>query len=151
MDNQIPIITNDTSTVFYLGKDETERAAALSCLVKDWNPNAARQSSSELVQHLQDVAERRISTARKWMQENIARFPEDNADMRALKRRFEDLSDTLQANIQLCLAECALCRLRCMSNRSHGNQDHDCGTSHRCIDLCDYSDDHDSEECCGLP
>ncbi|KIO19084.1 hypothetical protein M407DRAFT_44020, partial [Tulasnella calospora MUT 4182] len=151
MDNQIPIIRNDTSAVFYLEKDDTERAAALSRLVKDWNPNAARQSTSELVQHLQDVAERRIATAGKWMQENVSRFPEDNADMRALKRRFEDLSEALQANIQLCLAECASCSLRCMSNRSHANEGHDCGTSHQCIDLCDYPDDHYTEESCGLP
>ncbi|KAG8930698.1 hypothetical protein FRC01_002392 [Tulasnella sp. 417] len=112
MDNQIPIIRNDTSAVFCLGKDDTERSAALSRLVKDWNSDAARRSTSELVQHLQDVAECRIATARKWMQENVSRFPEDNADMRALKRRFEDLSEALQANIQLCLAECTFCRLR---------------------------------------
>lgn len=151
MDNQIPIARNDTSAVFYLQKDDAERAAALTRLIREWDADAARRATSDLAQHLQDVAARRIATTRDWIQQNVSRFPQDNADMRVLKRRFDELSESLLANIQLCLAGCTCCRLPCTLNRSHATEQHDCGTSHRCIELCDYKDDHDIEECCGLP
>lgn len=150
MDNQNPIPGNDSSAVFYLLKDDKERATSLASLITERNPDAARYPTEDLSRHLQDIASQRISKVREWIQQNVSRFPQDNADMRSLKRQLEDLSEALLANIQLCLAECSTCRLRCLLNRSHPSQQHDCGTSHDCIDNCDYSDAHDSPERCGL-
>ncbi|KAG8901724.1 hypothetical protein FRC00_005051 [Tulasnella sp. 408] len=107
MDNQNPIPGNDSSAVFYLLKDDKERATSLANLITGWNPDAARYPTEDLSRHLQDIASQRISKVREWIQQNVSRFPQDNADMRSLKRQLEDLSEALLANIQLCLAECS--------------------------------------------
>ncbi|KAG8994929.1 hypothetical protein FRB90_000300 [Tulasnella sp. 427] len=87
MDNQVPIPSNDTPAKFYLGKIGNERAEALDRLVKEWNIDASRRPTSDLVQHLNDIAGRRIASAEEWIKQNVSRFPQDNGDMRALKRQ----------------------------------------------------------------
>lgn len=150
MDNQNLIPGNDTAAIFYIFKEDNERAAALAKLIKEWNSDAARLPTNDLVQYLQGVSAQRIRKVREWIEHNVARFPQDNSDMRGLWRHFEDLSEALLANIQICLADCSTCRLRCLLHRSHLSHQHDCGTSHDCIDSCDYLHDHETLERCGL-
>ncbi|KAG9001403.1 hypothetical protein FRB90_011631, partial [Tulasnella sp. 427] len=101
MDNHVPITSNDTLAKFYIGKIADERTQTLDYLVKAWNADASRRPTSDLVEYLNDIAGRRIATAEEWIKQNVSRFPQDNADMRALKRQFDDLVENLLANIQL--------------------------------------------------
>ncbi|KAG8903434.1 hypothetical protein FRB99_003283 [Tulasnella sp. 403] len=134
LDSQEPIVATDSEAVFYVGKDPQEVDQALSVHLQNWKPDAARHSVEDLQEHLKVMATLRLAHVQVWLEANTARFPVDNPDIRRLRRLFDDTSAALLANIQLCLAECERCRLRCMLSRSHdvSSERHDCQTSHNC-------------------
>lgn len=152
MDNQEVIVAdNDSKAQFYLGKDHSMRRTALARHLDSWKLDAARHSIDDLSAYLQQAVDARVAHVKEWLHQNTARFPPDNSDIRALNRDFEQQAEVLQANVQLCLAECTLCRLRCMLPKSHTSSDHTCNTSHQCEDLCDYLDEHEDSRTCGFP
>ncbi|KAG8984733.1 hypothetical protein FRB93_006355 [Tulasnella sp. JGI-2019a] len=152
-DSQEVILSSDSQVVFYLGKSLKERQDGLQQLLVSWRPEPARNDMAELKQHLQTIVEARVMHVHSWLASNISRFQADNADIRALKREHEELSESLRANAQPCFAECSSCRLPCLLIKSHESQDHDCNTSHECLEICEFPNDHDSEdpEDCSLP
>ena len=151
MDDQTAVPHSDTPSKFYIDKDPVRALEALASHLAAWKPDAARYPSDDLRLHLNQLVERRIQHVQDWLTVNISRFPGDNADIRQLKRLFDDIETRLRANVQLCSVECSDCRLRCTMNKAHDQLSHDCGTSHRCADACDFSTEHDSPEPCGLP
>lgn len=154
-DSQEVLPSIDSTTAFYLGKSSADRQEALRQLLFSWRPEPARHDPKELSQHMQEPAHTRLTHVASWIASNIARFQADNADIRALRREFEALSEILKANAQPCLMECSVCRLPCLLIKSHELQDHDCSTSHKCLEVCEFIDDHDEldddQESCGLP
>jgi hypothetical protein len=111
----------------------TERQKALTELIDNWKPDAARHNVGELEIY------------------NTERFPQTNADVRALKRTFDEVCNNLQSGVQLCRIDCASCRLPCLLIRHHEGVGHDCGTSHRCLDSCEFTNEHEDNVLCGLP
>ncbi|KAG8903436.1 hypothetical protein FRB99_003285 [Tulasnella sp. 403] len=152
LDNQEPIVATDSEALFYVGTEPQEIDRALSTHLQNWKPDAARESVQELQEHLNATAALRLAHVQVWFDVNTAKFPADNADIRELRRLFDDTSAALLANIQLCLAECAQCLLRCTLPKSHdvSAEGHDCRTSHVCQTTCDYADQHPDPEYCGL-
>lgn len=151
MDNQEEIPADgDSTTIFYIGKDAQHIQEALTSHLNTWKPDAARHTLEEFNEHLQELADARIAHVKTWLHQNLARFPADNSDIRALKRDFEQQVESLQANLKLCLSECSACRLRCVLYKAHTEAAHDCRTSHRCEDACEYSDGHNALAECGF-
>ncbi|KAG8903576.1 hypothetical protein FRB99_003127, partial [Tulasnella sp. 403] len=107
LDDQEPVVDEDSEAVFYLGKEPHGIDRALSIHLQNWKPDASRHSVQELQEHLKDIADLRLAHVRVWLDVNTQRFPVDNADIRGLRRLFDDTSAALLSNIQLCLAECA--------------------------------------------
>ncbi|KAG8855501.1 hypothetical protein FRB96_007005 [Tulasnella sp. 330] len=104
-DNQEVIPSADSNATFYIGKTSTDRQEALRQLLVSWHPEPARYNVKELVQHINTLAQTRLTHVASWMSSNISRFQADNADIRALKREYEELSEALKANAQPCLME----------------------------------------------
>ncbi|KAG8900672.1 hypothetical protein FRB99_005823 [Tulasnella sp. 403] len=109
LDNQEPIVAADSEAEFYIGKTPRDIEIALSAHLRDWRPDAARHPVQELQEYLRGRASLRLAHVQAWFDANTSRFPTDNADIRGLRRQFDDASAALQTNIQLCLAECAEC------------------------------------------
>ncbi|KAG9021852.1 hypothetical protein FRB95_001259 [Tulasnella sp. JGI-2019a] len=155
LDSQEVIPSSDSQAVFYLEKSLQERQEGLQQLLVSWHREPARNDIAELKQHLQTIVQARVTHVDSWLASNISRFQADNADIRALKREHEELSESLRANAQPCFAECSSCRLPCLLVKSHESQDHDCNTSHECLEICEFLDDHDEfsedKENCNLP
>ncbi|KAG8991995.1 hypothetical protein FRB94_012096 [Tulasnella sp. JGI-2019a] len=143
LDSQEIIPSSDSQAIFYLGKSPEERQDGLRQLLVSWHPDPARKDIGELKQHLQTIVKSRVTHVDSWIASNISRFQTDNADIRALKREFEKLSESLNANAQPCFMGCSLCRLPCLLIKSHESQNHDCNTLHRCPEICEFPDDHD--------
>ncbi|KAG8900671.1 hypothetical protein FRB99_005822, partial [Tulasnella sp. 403] len=110
LDNQEPIMVMDSEAICYVGKEPQEIDRALSAHLQNWKRDAARHSVEELQEHLKEMATLRLAHVKVWFDVNTARFPADNADIRGLRRLFDDTSAALLSNIQLCLTECARCR-----------------------------------------
>ncbi|KAG8900599.1 hypothetical protein FRB99_005954 [Tulasnella sp. 403] len=152
LDNQEPVIATDSEAEFYIGKSQQDIETALSAHLREWRHDAARHSIEELQAYLKDKASLRLAHVQTWLDVNTSRFPTDNADIRGLRRLFEDGSTALLGNIQLCLAECVECHLRCMLPKSHDSTArHDCKTNHDCETPCDYASEHSDLKYCGLP
>ncbi|KAG8900444.1 hypothetical protein FRB99_006040 [Tulasnella sp. 403] len=99
LDNQEPIIVMDSKALFYVGKEPLEIERALSAHLRSWRRDAARHSVQELQAYLKAMATLRLARAQVWLDANTERFPADNADIRGLRRLFDDASATLLANI----------------------------------------------------
>ncbi|KAG9024434.1 hypothetical protein FRB95_011519, partial [Tulasnella sp. JGI-2019a] len=141
-DNQELILANDSDEHFYIGRSPTERQAALDCLGRISGAEPARGDITELVQAIKIRIEARLQHVEGWIRANTARFADDSPDVQVLRREFEDMSENIKANSQFCLMECTSCRLPCMLFRTHRPSRHDCCTSHRCLDKCDFLVDH---------
>ena len=128
-----------------------ERNTSLFKIATGWSEDAARQDVGALQVYLQRAVVARISHAREWLDVNTERFHAENADLRVLKRTFEVLSDNLRSSIQLCRSECNSCRLPCILSKGHDASSHDCRTSHACLELCEYDNEHEGEVLCQLP
>ncbi|KAG8991998.1 hypothetical protein FRB94_012099 [Tulasnella sp. JGI-2019a] len=155
LDSQEIIPSSDSQAIFYLGKTPEERQDGLRQLLMSWHPDPARKDIGELKQHLQTIVNSRVIHVDSWIASNISRFQTDNADIRSLKRDYEELSESLKANAQPCFMGCSSCRLPCLLIKSHDSQNHDCNTSHKCLEICEFPDDHDElseeDETCSLP
>ncbi|KAG8903435.1 hypothetical protein FRB99_003284 [Tulasnella sp. 403] len=101
LDNQEPIVATDGDATLYVGKEPQEVERALSAHLQNWKPDAARHSVQELQEHLKAAAALRLAHVQVWFDVKTARFPADNADIRGLRRLFEDTSAALLANIFL--------------------------------------------------
>ncbi|KAG8993098.1 hypothetical protein FRB94_011064 [Tulasnella sp. JGI-2019a] len=155
LDSQEVIQFTDSNAIFYLDKSPEDRQVALQKLLISWHSDPARHDVKDLSQHLQDLVKNRLTHVDRWMDSNISRFQADNADIRALKRERDELSEALKANAQPCFMECSWCRLSCLLIKSHESPDHSCNTSHKCLEVCEFLEDHDElgdeQEGCGLP
>ncbi|KAG8949929.1 hypothetical protein FRC04_008232 [Tulasnella sp. 424] len=143
LDDQGTIDHTDHNATFYVGKDEAVRERNLTSLLSAWGVDPARGSVDEVAMHLNDLATSRIAHVKAWIEQNLSRFPTDNADIRNLKRDFEDFAERLRNAVRLCPAQCSTCQLQCMLNQSHQHQAHNCRTSHSCNTPCEYTEEHD--------
>ncbi|KAG8900443.1 hypothetical protein FRB99_006039 [Tulasnella sp. 403] len=105
LDNQEPIMVMDSEAVFYVGKEPQDIDRALFAHLQNWKRDAARHSVEELQEHLKETANLRLAHVKVWFDVNTARFPADNADIRGLRRLFDDTSAALLSNVQLCLGD----------------------------------------------
>ncbi|KAG8962040.1 hypothetical protein FRC05_005627 [Tulasnella sp. 425] len=96
LDDQEIIAHSKTNATFYVGKDETEMERTLGSLLAAWGLGPSRDSVNKVASHLNDLATSRIAHVKEWIEKNLSRFPQDNADIRNLKRDFEDLADRLR-------------------------------------------------------
>ena len=92
-------------------------------------------------QYLQTLVDTRIHQVRTWLEQNTERYRE-NAEVQLLYRQFEELTKELKGGLALCGAQCAECSLLCINGRQH-NGSHNCNTSHKCVHLCEFSDQHE--------
>ncbi|KDQ16740.1 hypothetical protein BOTBODRAFT_53828 [Botryobasidium botryosum FD-172 SS1] len=162
MDTDKALPSDDSNAVFYIRNpeiplDEEARMKAqfLSKLRESWSFHAPMRQTmpdtdwiKQLALHLQVLTQERIQHVRNWITTNISRFSEDNAEIRNLQRAFQDGIVEIQGNIELCGSVCAFCSLLCVQGKQHEDS-HDCGTSHNCVQNCEF--DHDEEllySCC---
>lgn len=141
----------DSGEVLCPTKSAADRRSSLLELTKKWHSEAARQDVEQLILHLQEVVDVRIAYVKTWLTVNTERFPEGNADIRSLKRSFEESCDSLRSSVLLCRADCGSCRLPCLLIKHHEGATHDCGTSHQCLDRCEFMSEHEEPVPCGLP
>ncbi|KIO18759.1 hypothetical protein M407DRAFT_31571 [Tulasnella calospora MUT 4182] len=100
-DTQQALGGNDTDAIFYLGTDENGRQGRLTDLLTRLGSDPARSDVDHVKSNLQEMGMRRIAHVKAWMDSNVSRFmPTDNSDIKALKRKFDELSTILLANIQ---------------------------------------------------
>jgi hypothetical protein len=103
-----------------------------------------------LVEHLNGLAEGRLSLVKLWVESNLVRFADHKTASEILYRELNAMSVDLKTSLALCGMHCANCQLICIQHNRH-DELHNCMTSHRCPRPCSYSDDHSDEEACGLP
>ncbi|KAG9024253.1 hypothetical protein FRB95_011741 [Tulasnella sp. JGI-2019a] len=142
LDNQKIISSEDSGGHFYLGKLPEERQATLKRLWESLGDEPARGDPGLLVQTIQNQVDARLRHVDDWIRSNTTRFAADSPDIQGLRRQYEELSENLKANSQVCLAVCASCRLPYLLVKSHDSSVHDCCTSHNCLAKCDYLIDH---------
>ncbi|KAG8952848.1 hypothetical protein FRC03_012004, partial [Tulasnella sp. 419] len=154
LDNQglIPWGDDTRGITFCLARSPIDRAAPLANLVKTWKEEAARYSTEDLSNYLEDLVSRRLSRIQDWVKCSVSRFPAENPEIRSLKSTMEDYEEQLRAGILLCLIGCSSCHLPCLLPRGHDPARHDCQTSHQCVGSCEYVDQHFEDEIvpCGL-
>jgi hypothetical protein len=111
-----------------------------------------REWMDGLQEHLEDLVQQRVKHVEQWLNTNIARFSSTSSisNFEDLRRRFNNTIVDMKACVQSCGLQCASCNLLCLSVRHHEGP-HNCGTSHTCIRPCHFSEEHESEESCGLP
>jgi len=145
---------------FYLsGHNDTnaiDREATLYALCQNWSGFPGRFNATEgdwisgLSGHLEVITEMRAMHVQKWISQNLERFTVSHASLETLRRACDIALMELKENVHLCKAQCLSCNLLCLQSRGHDTH-HDCGTSHLCPHLCDFSDEHSGEERkCGL-
>ncbi|EKM59289.1 uncharacterized protein PHACADRAFT_87023 [Phanerochaete carnosa HHB-10118-sp] len=129
----------------------------LESLRKSWDRFQSRDGTADrgwtdgLDQYLEGCVKTRIEDVQYWLDVNTTRFSSDATTFQALRRQFETLAVALRAGVQLCKLQCAECQLYCIKSRHHASG-HDCGTSHRCMHICAFPDEHAGENsACGLP
>ncbi|KDQ06301.1 hypothetical protein BOTBODRAFT_60673 [Botryobasidium botryosum FD-172 SS1] len=164
MDTDKAIPSTDSDAIFYVRhpdlppeEDLQLKAQSLLELRNSWSSGFSIRHTmvdTEWIKHLtsflQDLAQRRIQHVRDWVTANVFRFPEDNSDIRNLQRAFQNGMMELQASIELCGSVCGSCNLLCVQEKRHGSS-HDCSTSHRCVQECDFDHDDEGVYNCGLP
>jgi hypothetical protein len=156
------VLDDDSGSVFSVTKLSTDAgiAGCLETLISSFEiEGAARHIIGEAVWienlelHLKGLVTRRLDLVQKWIEVNVSRFPSDNGDVRALLRQFDEGASELRQSTRMCKAECQICLLACTRSWRHEG-DHDCGTSHSCIQDCEYSMDtvHKGKDVpCSLP
>jgi hypothetical protein len=105
-----------------------------------------------LQEHLDLLVRQRVFHVQEWLTTNTTRFSSTSSmsSFEDIRRRFDNMIVDIKACVQPCALQCASCNLLCLSVRHHQGP-HNCGTSHTCIDQCHFSEEHASEETCGLP
>ncbi|KDQ16742.1 hypothetical protein BOTBODRAFT_106461 [Botryobasidium botryosum FD-172 SS1] len=163
MDTDKLIPSADSNAIFYLRNPDAppnEEAQQKAQVLLELRSSLSSHSSirqtiadtewiKQLASHFQMLAQERIQHVRDWITNNISRFAEDNADIRSLQRAFQDRIVELQANIELCGSACASCGLVCVQGKRHDDF-HDCGTSHNCIQNCEFDHGEEISYPCGL-
>lgn len=135
--------------IFYLASANSPVSPEerLSALRVSWEGlrNRFRMSEDNFLaafnQHLQTLVDARIHQVRTWLEENTERYRE-NAEVQSLYRQFEELTKELKGGLALCGVQCVECSLLCINGRQH-NGPHNCNTSHKCIRLCEFIDQHE--------
>ncbi|KAK7025055.1 VWFA domain-containing protein [Favolaschia claudopus] len=161
-DTDLLIEKPDTAAQFFLSNSNSsgsQREAILAALQKSWPDFNGRSHTEEatwfqeLSAYLANLTELRIEHVHEWIFSNLSRFKTSNANIEVLKRLFETSIVDLRANIELCGAQCANCHLKCLLSRRHdSNMTHDCQTTHHCVRICDYAEEHPLvQKTCGLP
>lgn len=156
LDNNIFVKGMDSDTQFHLTEVAgTDQEEVLFKLQKSWTPAKAREVTSDpewlcgLAEHLDELADSRISRVSKWLDVNTQQFNSKDASFDSLKRLFDNMTVDLKANIQMCKIKCSTCHLLCLRMRHH-DEEHDCRTSHECTHPCAYLDEHLEEASCGM-
>jgi hypothetical protein len=105
----------------------------------------------ELNEYLQKAAKTRLEIVARWLEVNVARFPDQDVIV-DLRRRHDDYAKALQQGIEICGSGCASCNLQCLEHKQHRGV-HDCLTDHKCPRLCGFDGEHESEKIpsCGMP
>ena len=133
-----------------------DRERHLSILRESWDRSGSRRSVddskwiSDLEHHLTHLVDLRVAHVEKWLNLNTQSFRAKSDSMKELRRAFNTAVLHLRASIQLCQSQCTKCNLHCVRNSSHKG-DHDCLTSHECLDDCAFCDEELSESKCGQP
>lgn len=131
-----------------------DKNAVLVDLMKSWNRLGRRSEEhddawvKDLGEFLNQIVQSRIDRVEKWLSVNTVRYPPTHAGIQDLKRAANSMFIELKANVQLCGLQCTSCHLSCILVRHHDAK-HNCGTSHQCVQLCQF-DDHTEGEPCGL-
>ncbi|KZT12602.1 uncharacterized protein LAESUDRAFT_808190 [Laetiporus sulphureus 93-53] len=144
------IETRDTNARFFcseLGVAEPSpgRDAMLQQLIGLWDDLHTRGTIADdewmagLIEHLNDLVQRRIDHVNEWLNLNMAKFPSTHADIQMLRRLANNMMIDVKANVQICSLQCAKCHLLCALCRHHDGR-HDCQTSHACTRSCEYED-----------
>jgi hypothetical protein len=103
-----------------------------------------------LIRHLDDLLDRRIFHVNSWIASNTERFTSHASTLEALYREFDALTVDMRASLKLCGMQCLHCNLMCVL-QNHHDLSHDCTTSHQCTHSCTFTEEHATEEPCGLP
>jgi len=136
----------DSDARFYLAgvrDSAVERDSKLVVLRQSWDQAFSRQSVADsdwilgLSDHLNHMAESRISHVRDWISANLSRFQTSHASVEELRRALESAAVDLKASVQLCRMQCGSCHLLCVHGRLHEGP-HSCQTNHECAHNCDY-------------
>ncbi|KIM22918.1 hypothetical protein M408DRAFT_277567 [Serendipita vermifera MAFF 305830] len=156
------LLPNDDSRAIFFVEGASHPDGGLlsleSCLVQlrmGWERRQERFSGPEeefltaYNQYLSALAKARIDHVQTWINVNAARFGE-KAEVRSLRRHFDQLSQDLQMSVILCGLKCSDCGLLCLEKRLHDGN-HDCRTNHRCLDPCEFSEEHEGAVGCHLP
>ncbi|KAG8921722.1 hypothetical protein FRC02_012397, partial [Tulasnella sp. 418] len=155
LDNQASIPWSDDSSdvQLCLSKSTADRAAPLATIINKWRPDAARYDVDELSDYLDNLVSARLHHVHEWVKSNISRFSADSADIRSFKAAVDDSEELLKAGVQICRVDCSSCRLPCLLPKAHDSKDHNCQTSHKCLESCEYAEEHteDDETICSLP
>lgn len=116
-------------------------------------PRRLSISDVDWSQQLRDILGRllqaRVDHVRQWLITNTVRFGE-HEDIKALLHSAEQLYAEMEVAVQACGLPCATCHLLCLRPRNHPLQ-HDCKTSHACLEQCDMIEEHGTFVLCGLP
>jgi hypothetical protein len=100
--------------------------------------------------HLDTLIQKRIDLVMNWIDLNTTRFIENTSAMETLRRETNTVVSALKAGAQLCGMKCFRCHLLCLAPRHHEGS-HDCLTSHRCTQPCDFVEEHPVDDPCGFP
>jgi hypothetical protein len=104
-----------------------------------------------LSQHLDNLVQQRMSAVQSWIAVNTSRFPDADASIGPLQRKFDQMAGDVKASVQMCSLKCTgQCYLRCLLARNHDGA-HDCSTNHRCTRSCQYNESHPDDVLCGMP
>ncbi|KAK0467152.1 uncharacterized protein EV420DRAFT_1507486 [Desarmillaria tabescens] len=161
-DTDILIDGEDSDARFFLdlsSRPSAERESTLDRLRCLWQYRHHRQEipdgdwADALEQHLQRLADMRVSRVRAWIESNLSRFTATHATITELNRAFENAQVDLRSSVALCRMKCTNCNLLCVGSRRHDpDMPHDCQTSHQCIKPCEFTDEHTDEgKPCGFP
>jgi hypothetical protein len=104
-----------------------------------------------LSSYLVNLVEARLKHVSQWLTANTERFGE-KGEITGLIRTFDNHCKELRASVTLCGSKCSSCGLVCLEHKQHTGKHH-CQTSHRCVHLCEFVDQHDEAEIpeCEIP
>lgn len=91
------------------------------------------------------VIDRRISRVQEFIDQNLPRFPKEDAEISNLRYEAEETLNELRRSWLICGFTCANCELKCLHPHGHPGT-HECFSDHRCHKSCDFLAAHESEE-----
>lgn len=137
--------------------DESATEQALKSLIQSCEPGlGSRRGLGDAVyfkllqDRIYEQLDRRLEHVRHWVHANVARFPSENQDIRAVHIKVDNAALAMRAAVRLCSGGCSTCHFRCIRPYRHSDT-HDCGTNHRCEFPCELVEDHEDPVPCGLP